>query len=95
MQQYEAGVKKRPALSTHRTTQRCHSSDETPEQQIAATAAAKLEDGDVEGAVRILCSDDKLAVVNTTTLNELSGLHPRAPLDRRPAPSTIVQPLPG
>ena len=29
----------------------------------------------VKGAVRILCSDDKLAVVNTTTPNELSGLH--------------------
>ena len=43
--------------------------------------------------MRILCSDDKLAVVNTTTLNELSGLHPCAPLDRRPAPSIVVPPL--
>jgi len=41
----------------------------TPEQQTAATAAAKLEEGDVKGAIRILCSDDKLAAVNTATLN--------------------------
>jgi len=91
VQQYEAGVVKSP--STHRTTQRCLSSVKTPDQLIAAAAAAKLEDGDVKGAVRILCSDDKLAVVNTTTLNELSGLHPCAPLDRRPAPSIVVPPL--
>ena len=40
----------------------------TVEQHIAASlarAAAKLENGDGKGAVRILCSDDKLAVVNT------------------------------
>jgi len=60
---------------------------------IAATAAAKLEEGDVKGAIRILWSDDKLAAVNTTTLNELRSLHPCAPLNRRPAPSTVVPPL--
>jgi len=43
--------------------------------------------------MRILYSDDKLASVNITTLNELSCLHPYAPLDRRPAPSTVVMPL--
>ena len=44
-------------------------------------------------AVWILCSDDKLAVVNATTLNELSRLHSPAPLDRRFTPSTVATPL--
>jgi len=43
--------------------------------------------------VQILCSHDKLASVNNTTLNELGCLQPYAPLDRRPAPSTVVPPL--
>jgi hypothetical protein len=92
VQQYQAGIERSPAPSTRRAAQRCKSV-KTPEQQIAASAAAKLEDGDVKGAVRILCSDDKLAVVNATTLHELSRLHPSAPLDRRPAPSLVVPPL--
>ena len=54
---------------------------------------AKLEDGDVKGAVRLLCSDDKLAVPDHTTLAALSRLHPAASADRRPSPSTIVPPL--
>jgi len=91
VQQNEAGVEISAALSTRQTAvQRCRTSAKTPEQQIAAAAAAKLEDGDVKGAVPILCSDDK---PDTTTLNELSCLHPCAPLDRRPAPSTVVPPL--
>ena len=56
-------------------------------------AAAKLEDGDVKGAVRILCCDEKLAAANSTTLDELCRLHPCMPLDRRPAPSSVVSPL--
>ena len=56
-------------------------------------AAAKLEDGDVKGAVRLLCSDDKLVIVNATTMNEISSLHPSAPADQRPAPSIVVSPL--
>jgi hypothetical protein len=56
-------------------------------------AAARLEDGDVKGAVRLLCSDDKLAMVNSTTLDELKGLHPSAPDDRRPVPTHSSPPL--
>ena len=56
-------------------------------------AAAKLEDGDVKGMVRLLCSDDKLAIVNATTMNELSHLHPSALADRRRVPSIVVPPL--
>ena len=95
VQQYEAGTELNPAVvsqSTRRAMRRGQSV-KTPEQHIAAAAATKLEDGDVRGAVRILCSDDKLAVVNATTLNELSRLHPPAPLDRRFMPSTVASPL--
>jgi len=63
------------ASTRHTAAQQCSTSAKTSEQQIATTAAAKLEDGDVECAVRILCFDDKLNAVNTTTLNELSCLH--------------------
>jgi len=49
MQQYKAGVEISPALSTRQTAdQRCRTSAKTPEQQIAATASAKLEEGDVK-----------------------------------------------
>jgi len=47
-QQYEVGVEISSALSTRPTAvQRCSTSAKTPEQQIAATSAAKLKDGDV------------------------------------------------
>lgn len=91
MQQYEAGIDQSPAASHQRVGRRC--SAKTSEQQIAAMAASRLEDGDVKGAVRLLCSDDKLAVVDATTLDELSHLHPSAPADRRPAPTCSSPPL--
>jgi hypothetical protein len=56
-------------------------------------AAAKLKDGDAKGAIRLLCSDDRLAIQDAVTFAELSRLHPPAPADRRPAPSTDVPPL--
>lgn len=91
--QYEAGVENNVTQSICRAARCYNKSVKTSEQQIADTAAAKLEDGDVKGAVRILCCDDKLAVVNSTTLSELCRLHPCTPLDRRPAPSSVVPPL--
>ena len=43
---------------------------ETLDESIAATASAKLEDGDVKGAVRVLCSDDRLTVPDNTSFAE-------------------------
>ena len=74
------------ALSTLQTPK-------TYEETIAGMASAKLEDGDVKGAVRLLCSDDRLATPDASTFKELSGLHPPAPADRRQAPSTDTPPL--
>ena len=65
------------------------SNDET----LATMAAAKLEDGDVKGAVRLLCSDDILAAQDETTYDRLVLLHPPAPTDRRAAPTTDKPPL--
>ena len=91
VQKYESGIDQGPALLTQRFAQ--HRSTKNPEQQIAAMAAAKLEDGDVKGAVRLLCSDAKLAIANNTTLEELRSLHPYAPFDRRSAPLCDSVPL--
>ena len=85
VQQYEAGTHRSPAASRQCVGRHC--SVKTSELQIAAMAASRLEDGDVKDAVRLLCSDDKLAVVDATTRDELSHLHPSAPADRRPAPT--------
>jgi len=65
----------------------------SPDQIVAMLASAKLEDGDVKGAVRLLCSDDKLITPDTFTFNQLSRLHPRTPADRRPAPTSDAPPL--
>jgi hypothetical protein len=91
---YSTGSDQGPAQLTRRVAQPCSRSVLNSEQKIAAMAAAKLEDGDVKGAVRLLCSDDKLAVVNATTLEELKLLHPSAPLDRRSASACdLIPPL--
>ena len=65
IRQYELGTdpdppSHPPALSTK--------SSKTCDQVVAAMASAKLEDGDVKGAVRLLCSADELAVPDRSTL---------------------------
>ena len=52
-------------------------------------ASVKLEDGDVKGAVRLLCSDDRLAVSDESTFDELRRLHPATPPDRRNCLATL------
>jgi hypothetical protein len=56
-------------------------------------ASVKLEDGDVKGAVCLLCSDDRLAVRQESTFVEFCRLHPVAPIDRHPVPSTDTSSL--
>ena len=90
IRQYELGTD--PDPPSHPPAPSTKSS-KTCDQVVAAMASAKLEDGDVKGAVRLLCSDDKLAVPDHSTLAALSRLHPAAPADRRPTPSTVVPPL--
>jgi len=47
------------------------------DEAIAMLTSVKLEDGDVNGAVRLLCSDDRLASPDETTFDELRRLHLR------------------
>ena len=62
---------------------------------VARRASAKLEEGDVKGAIRLLRSRDTLAPATQATLTSLRALHPSAPLDRRatPDPNTSTAPL--
>ena len=90
VRQYELGEEASPPfVRIARHTQRAKTHDET----IASMASAKLEDGDIKGAVRLLCSDDRLAVADQSTFDELHRLHPSAPIDRRPVPFTDMPPL--
>ena len=57
------------------------------EDQVIRRASAKLQDGDVRGAVRHLTSNERLAPLTEETFTVLSTKHPSAPQDRRPPPS--------
>jgi hypothetical protein len=92
VRQYDTGVEPSPAPPS-RHSAHCAMPVKSPDQVIATMASAKLEDGDVKGAVRLLCSDDKLAAPDSATFNELRRLHPAAPADRRPAPTADTPPL--
>jgi hypothetical protein len=92
LRQFDLGAEMnldRPYIRPSRPAKSAKHKDEI----IAALASAKLEDGDVKGAVRLLCSDEKLAVPGEMTFSELGRLHPPAPDDRRSAPSVDTQPL--
>jgi len=62
-------------------------------RMIAAIASAKLENGEVKGAVRLLCLDDKLAAPDSATFIELQRQHPPAPADCHSAPSADTSSL--
>ena len=53
---------------------------------MAAAVAAKIEEGNIRAATRILCSGDAPAPVNETTFKELCSKHPSPPPDRPPIP---------
>ena len=53
---------------------------------LAAAVRAKIEDGNVRAAARIICSDEKPAVEDDATLDALRQRHPAAPSDRAAPP---------
>ena len=55
----------------------------------AAAVRSKIEDGNVPVAVRIICSDDKPAIINDGTVQALQFRHPPAPTDRRVLPDPV------
>jgi len=62
-------------------------------EEIAKRATAKLEDGDVRGAIRILSSSETIAPRDAATFETLKTLHPPRPPDRRPAPTSSTAPI--
>ena len=59
-----------------------------PAELLAAHVAAKLEEGDFTGAIRLACSEDTIADRNVPTLNALQAKHPA------PHPDTQIPPAP-
>ena len=64
-----------------------------PETATARRAAAKMDEGDVKGAIRQLCSTDTLASPSRTSYQAILAKHPPAPLDRRTPSPIIAEPL--
>ena len=57
------------------------------EHTMATAVAAKIEEGNIRAATRILCSGDAPALINEITLEELRSKHPSPPSDRPPMPA--------
>jgi hypothetical protein len=53
---------------------------------LTAAVTAKVEDGNLKAAIRILCSDEKPATDTDATYAKLQERHPKPPSDRGPAP---------
>jgi len=65
---------------------------QTAAETLAAAVSAKIEDGNIRAALRILNSDDQPADVNQDTLTKLESKHPAAPTDRAAAPDPNAYP---
>ena len=88
MQKYETGV-----LSNGTTVQAKRIfKQKLGEEGVTRRASAKLEEGDIKGALRLLTSSDDLAPSTKETLDRLMTLHPPQPMDRRanPVPSADI-----
>jgi hypothetical protein len=58
------------------------------DQYLAKAVSCKLEEGDIKGVVRLVCSEDKPAPNTAETLAALKKKHPPAAVYRRPACNT-------
>ena len=63
------------------------------ESKLADAVSAKIEDGNLRAAIRILCSDDTPAVESMENLEKLITKHPSAPDDTRSASPLLSNPL--
>ena len=50
---------------------------------LAASVKAKIENGNIKAAIRLLSSEDKPAEDNDITISALKARHPQAAFDRR------------
>ena len=62
------------------------------DEKVANRASAKLEEGDIKGALRLLASNDALAPQSKETYDSLLALHPPCPVDRRLPPQVSACP---
>ena len=62
---------------------------------LGRRVASKLEDGDFKGAVRLACSDDRMAPHDSATLSALQDKHPSPRLDSDipPPPAPLDNPV--
>ena len=76
------------------TGQRLKRAPLSSDAAAANRAAAKLDEGDIKGAIRQLCSSDVVAEPSAATMQLLLPKHPSAPADRRaPVPDDLTTPL--
>jgi hypothetical protein len=68
------------------TCQEPRSRKRDAESVLAAAVTAKIEDGNIKAAIKILCSDDKPAADSEETYIKLLERHPAPPPGRGPAP---------
>ena len=59
----------------------------SPDEQLSKAITAKINDGNIKSALRLLLSDNKLAENNDDTYTKLKERHPAAAKDRRPPPA--------
>jgi hypothetical protein len=57
------------------------------EELIAAAVTAKVDDGNIRAAIRLLCSEEKAASDVKATYEKLLERHPEPPIDRGQAKS--------
>jgi len=65
----------------------------TPIERLAVRVSAKIEDGDVKGAVQLAASDDKIATYCQGTIDELVSKHPRVVAPPQYTATNVHEPL--
>jgi hypothetical protein len=65
---------------------------QSPSAALAATVSAKIEDGNIRAAVRIICSEDKPAPDTEATFKKLQEKHPPSSSRSKPFPDPSLTP---
>jgi len=60
------------------------------DEQVASRASEKIWEGDVRGAIKVLCSNDSFVAPDGPMLAAMQLLHPPRPADWRSPPTTSM-----
>ena len=85
-----AAIANFPAVSTPPVQQQKVVKSRPPSDNIAARVSAKLEDGDIRGAIRLGSSDDSIAPFDDVTAVALRMKHPARAASNTVPPSPSV-----